>query len=215
MGGIQRIRQIFNVQIDAEARLEVTIHHHRCLGIQHGAARKTTANGLIDQIRINARFGGQRQCFGHGRDVQRHNHLVCQLGDVACANFTGMHHGASHGFHQVVVFVEHGFIAPHHHRQSTVDGFRFATADRRIQHLHAFRFQRLANFAARQRGDRTHVDHHQARLRAVDNAVLTQRHLFHVRGVWQHGDNDIALLGDRFCSCRRFCASRNHFCHRV
>ena len=44
------------MQVDTETRFEVTVHHHRGFRIQHGTARQTAANSLINQIRIDAGF---------------------------------------------------------------------------------------------------------------------------------------------------------------
>ena len=76
--------------------------------------------------------------------------------------------------------------------------------------LNAFRFQRFADFTACQRCDRTHIDQYRTWLRAFNNAILTQRHLFHMRGVWQHGYDDVALFSDRFSRRRCFCTCSNH-----
>ena len=47
-------------------------------------------------------------------------------------------------------------------------------------------------------------------IRAFNNAILTQRHLFHMRGVWQHGYDDVALFSDRFSRRSCFCTCSNH-----
>ena len=125
-----------------------------------------------------------------------------------------MHHGARHRFHQIVVFIKDRLIAADHHRQGAVDGFWFAAAHRRVQHFNTFGPQRFADFPARQRRDRAHINHHGARLCPFDNAVFTQRHLFHMRRVWQHGDNDVALFGNRLRRRCGLCTRGNHVGNR-
>ena len=78
--------------------------------------------------------------LGQHGNVHSHDGLVAKLGHVARANFTRMHHGACHRFHQVIVFIENSFIPADHHRQRAVDRFRLTAADRRIQHIDALRF---------------------------------------------------------------------------
>ncbi|MFO6426041.1 hypothetical protein ACLBOM_06770 [Escherichia coli] len=42
-------------------------------------------------------------------------------------------------------------------------------------------------------------------MRAFNNAILTERHLFTLGEFWQHGYDDVALFSDRFSRRRCFC----------
>ncbi|CAH0165751.1 hypothetical protein SRABI106_00771 [Rahnella aquatilis] len=116
-----------------------------------------------------------------------------------------MHHRTRHGFHDFIAFIKHSFVATHHDRHSAVDGFWFTTGDRRIEHRDLFSGQRLTDFTTCQRRDRTHVDENGARTSAFNQTIFAQRHVSHLRRVWQHGDDHIRNRSHRFwcvCGCR-------------
>jgi hypothetical protein len=67
--------------------------------------------------------------------------------------------------------VEDILIAPDHDRQGAVNRFRFAAADRGIEHRHTLLGQRLIDLLRRERSDRTHVDEDQARSSGLNDPV--------------------------------------------
>ena len=57
-GGLQGIPQIFLVEANPEARLEIARDRHRRFGVQNRASGQTAFDGVENHFRIEARFGG-------------------------------------------------------------------------------------------------------------------------------------------------------------
>src|SRR5699024_11089528 len=79
---------ILVIDADRSAGFEVALHNHRDLGIQHGAACQSAADGLVDFHRICPCLHSQDKGLGHNSDGIVYNDLVGQLGDAAAACLT-------------------------------------------------------------------------------------------------------------------------------
>lgn len=152
--GIERVVEVFDVQVDSEPGIELPVEHERRLGDPHRAAGQPAADGLIHQFRLHTGLRREDQRLGDGRDVQRHDHLIGQLGDVAHADVAHAHNRGRHRFEHRQAPVEDFLFASHHDRQRAVNRLGLAAADRRVQHLDALLRQLGGDFAAGQRGDR-------------------------------------------------------------
>lgn len=114
-----------------------------------------------------------------------------------------MHHGTRHRFHQVVVLVENGFIAPT--ITDSVPSIAFGspplTGASNISTPFAFSASLISRLAS---GAIELISINTVRLRAFDDTVLAQRNLFHMRRVRQHRDDDVTLFSDRLRRRGRF-----------
>ena len=87
----------------------------------------------------------------------------------------------AHGLEDRQHGVEHRLVAAGHDGERAVDGALLAARHRSIQHLDALGFERLADLLAHDRRNRGHIDEEQSRPRALDDAVLPQRHDLDIR----------------------------------
>ena len=76
MGSIQRIIQILDVQLNSETGFEITIHHHRRLGVHDGGTSQTAADGLVDEFRISPGLGRKGEGFRNRCDIGCDNDLI-------------------------------------------------------------------------------------------------------------------------------------------
>lgn len=83
---LQGIGKILCVQINFEATFKVIVHYTQCLCLQDIASCQAAANRVIDELRVNACLRSQNQCFLHRRNVQRHDDLVGEFGDVTASD---------------------------------------------------------------------------------------------------------------------------------
>ena len=125
--------RVLLVQPDPKPRLEVTLDHHRRLGVQHGAPRKSAPYGLVDDVRIEAGLAGQHQGLGHGLDVRGDDYLVRQLRSVPGSVAAAEDHTRAQGVENVDVAVEDGLLAADHDGQCPVDGLRLSAANRGVE----------------------------------------------------------------------------------
>ena len=114
MRRIQHIVQIFDMQVNPETGVEFTVHYQRRFGIKHSAAGQTAADCLINQFRLNAGLSCQYQRFRHGGNINGHNNLVGQLGNIPGANTACYNNRPGHGFHDIVAFVKYMFFSANH-----------------------------------------------------------------------------------------------------
>ncbi len=140
----------------------------------------------------------QCQSLGQRLDVARNDDLVGQLGSVARADIAAAHNRSAHRLEQGFEFVKDFLLAADHEAQRTVDRFRLTARNRRIQHINVFFSQHRSNLLAGNRVDRAHINEYSARLHVTGNTVFAQHNALYMRGVRQHGQNNIAALADLF-----------------
>ena len=126
LGGVHHVVQVLDVQVDAEAGLEVLVHHHGRFGVHDGAAGKAALDGLEDLFRFHAAHLAHLEGFRQGGDVHGHDGLVAQLGHVARTHVAAQHHGGPHLLKDGLVLVKELLVAAHHERQRAVDGLGLA-----------------------------------------------------------------------------------------
>lgn len=76
VGAVQRVVQVFDMQVDFKTGLIVALDHHRSLGVHHRAACQAAADGLEHQLRVHACLLRQGEGFGQCLDIARHNNLI-------------------------------------------------------------------------------------------------------------------------------------------
>src|SRR5271166_239279 len=117
------------MQADAKAWVEVAGNDHGRLGVEHGASREATPDGFENDAEIEAGAAGEDEGFAHGGDVAGDHNLVCELGDIAGADWTRERNTGSHGFEDGQrVLVDHR-IAPNHDGKRTFDRLGLSAAD--------------------------------------------------------------------------------------
>ena len=214
MTGFNRIGQVFDMQVDLEAGLEVAGENHRRFGFHHRTASQAATDGVEHQFGVDAGFGSENQRFRQGGDVECHDDLIGQFRRVSSADIAAADHGFAHFRQQFDATVEDLLFAADHDRQRSIDCLRLTAADRRIQHFHPLLGDGGSDFLRRQRCDRAHVDQNQAGFGACQHAVLSQHRRLHMRRVRQHRDDRFRLGSDFFCIFRLHGACGHDFRHR-
>ena len=114
MTGFNRIGQVFDMQVDLEAGLEVAGENHRRFGFHHRTAGQAATDGIEHQFWIDAGFSGEHQRFRQGGDVERDDDLIGQFCGVACADIAAADHGFAHFRQQFDAAVEDFLFAADH-----------------------------------------------------------------------------------------------------
>ena len=196
MGAVQNIVQILDVQVDLETRLVVAGDHHGSLCVHDGGACQTALDGLKDQLRVHTSLLCQRQRLGQSLDVAGHDDLVGQLGSVAGTHLTAADRRSTHGIQHRLIGIKDLLLAAYHKAQGAVNGLGFTAGDGSIQHLHALLLQLGVDLLGGHRVDGRAVNEHCTGLHVGNYAVFAQHHLFDLRRVGQHSDDNVALLTD-------------------
>jgi len=185
------------MQVDAEARIVAPFEHAGRLVLHALAAGKAAADCLEDLFRVHSGLLREGHPLGHRRDVDRHDGLVDEFRRLSRAEFAD-ERALAHKREDVLHLLVRGFGAPHHDGQGSLLGLLLPSADRSVEHLRAFFGEHRSQFAARKRRDGAHVDDDLPFLRSFQDAVLAADDLADVRGVRQHGNDDVRLFRDVF-----------------
>ena len=215
LGCILRIRQILDMKLDTEARIKITVQHHRRLGIHNRTACQPAADSLVDILRIYAGFRGQNQGLRQCGNIYRHNNLIGQLGHIPASHWPYKNDRGAHLLQNRLYPVKHLLLSAAHKGKRGIHRLGFSSAHRCIQHFPAGRRHLFFQLYRNVRINGAHIHKDRSRLHAFQDAVLPFNYSFYMRGVGKHGEDDIAF-------CRRFpgriicCgAGRRHIRHCI
>ena len=202
------------MQVDAEAGLEVLVHHHGSLRVHDRGAGQTALDGLEDLLGLNAALLAEGHGLRHRRDVHGHDDLVAQLGHVARADAAAEHHGGTHLLEEGLDLLKDLRLAADHECQRAVNGLGFAAGNRSVHHLDAHLLQLRVDFAGGDGVDGGAIQHDGALLQSRSSAVLAEQGFLDVGGIGNHGDEDVHLLGHVRIGLRSSRAHGDQLFHR-
>ena len=193
--GLQGDGQVLAVESNPEAGLEVAVENALAVQIEDAALGKAAQQGLAHPGRVHTGFAGQGHGLGHGLDGQGHHHLVAGLGDLPGPRPSDQDDVLAHHLEQGLGLMESLLRAAHHDREGAGLGPHVPPGNRCVQGLHPFLLEGLVDPPGGRRSDGGHVNEELAGAQAPDDSLRPQDHRLDVRGVWQHGDDHVALFG--------------------
>src|SRR5450830_1187659 len=196
VGGVERVREVFYVELNAETRIEVAVQDHRDLRVHDGRTGESAFDGIEHSFGVHAGLGGKHEGFRYGRDVECDDYLVREFGDVAAADLADQDDGGAHLLEDRFDCLEYFRVAADHDGQRALNGLGLAAGNRRVDHGDALFLDSRIDFLGGAGGDRTHVYEDGAFLRAFDDAVLPKNSFSYVGRVGEHRDDDITLGSD-------------------
>jgi len=161
-GSLERVTQVFLVQVDFEAGLKVARDEHGAFGIEDGAAGESAFDGVDDNFRIEAAARGEGECLAHGGDVAGDHDLIGELGRVSGTDRASERNAGAEALENWLGLGEDFGLAADHDGERAFDGFGFATADWRVKKVDAFGLAGHRDFLRDERADGAHVDDERA-----------------------------------------------------
>ena len=163
--------EVFVVQADAKARVEIAVDHALAPVLEHAATREPAAEDLDDFERIDARFRAHREGFGDACDGDGDEDLVARFHGLPCAEGAAQDRALAHDVKERFDGVECVCVAADHDGEGGVLRADVAAADGCIQAFDAFFCERISHLNGRAGRDGAHIDEDHALVRAFDNAA--------------------------------------------
>src|SRR4029079_1770556 len=137
--------QVFAVQIEPEARLELVGDHRGAFEIHHPARRETAGEHLHDFLWIDAQLGSEDERLAHRGIVDRNDDLIAGFDRLPGSGIPNMDDGFAHRLKERFGALEIFRSAPNHYAEGPVDRSFFATTNWRIEGTGAALFQRFVH----------------------------------------------------------------------
>ena len=192
----ERQVEILLVQLDAEAGLEVALHHALAVHLEDLRVREAAHERLAHARRVGARLRREEQRLAHGLDGRRDDDLVRDLARLPVAVAAHERDVLAHELEERLDRRERHLAAAHHDRQRRALGADLAARHGRVEVLAAELVDALGELLGLAGRDRRHVDDDLPLRQTRRDAVVAEERGRDVRRVRHHRDDDVALLGD-------------------
>ncbi len=184
------------MQADAEARIESALDHAFAVDFEDLRRGKAAHQRLTHLGRIGAVLRSEQQRLGHRLDIQGDDDLVRHLGGLAVAIGADQGDVLAHALEQWQGAGEGLAVAADHDAQGRGLGPDFTAGHRCIEVLRALFIDPGGEGLGGGGGDRAHVDDDLARADPGGDAIGAEQHVFDLRGVRHHDDDELGFLGD-------------------
>jgi len=186
--------QVLLVHPGLEAGLEVALDHAAAVMFEDFRPSEAAEQRLAHARRIDAALAREVEGLGQRDHADAGENLVAGLGHLPRSAVADQGHRLAELVEQRLDPFEHPGLAADHDGERGVDGTDLAARHRRVEKLHAQRFEAPAD-AARGLGiDGRHVDDHQAFLSAAcGHAAGAEHHRLDIGHVGHHGEYDVGV----------------------
>src|SRR5579872_1710257 len=157
------------VEANTATRRKIVGKHACSAQLYYPISSEATAEYLHYPGRINPRLRPKHQRLADSFDYQRNYDLIARLNHLSRSTSPNMHNRFAKRLKDGQRAPERFFVSAHHNRERGGNRALISAAHRGIEHDGVFFSQLTSQRTRHHRSNRTHINHHQSRMRSLDN----------------------------------------------